>query len=435
MTEQKYDVFLCHNSEDKYLVIQIANQLKERGLRPWLDEWELKPGEIWQVALEQQIETISSVVVFVGQQGIGPWQREEILAFLQEFKSIERPVIPAILANSRNQPNLPIFLRNRHWVDFRKINPDPLTQLIWGITGQKQPLNEVGEFKKKNNLIAEEKASLRPIEKIKIRSSKIEYVQLKPINSISALLRGKNNIQRRVSQTKFFVQGMGGGIELEMILIPKGKLESVENTEIESFFIGKYPVTQAQWKAVSCLPKIDISLSPSPSKFKGERNPVESVSWHEAIEFCKRLSFLSGISYRLPSELEWEYACRAGTTSKFHFGDSVSKKFANFLGDNDSCSGKSSTPVDSFPYPNPFGLYDMHGNIYEWCLDRWHNKPNLFTEPYDSEENLLMASTRVVRGGSWRDLSSGCHSSKRQKKRSIIKEDFVGFRIAASTQL
>ncbi|WOD38174.1 SUMF1/EgtB/PvdO family nonheme iron enzyme [Nodosilinea sp. E11] len=433
MTEQKYDVFLCHNSEDKHLVIQIAKQLKERGLKPWLDEWELKPGTVWQIALEHQIETISSAVVFVGQRGIGPWQREEILAFLQEFKSTERPVIPAILANARSQPKLPIFLRNRHWVDFRKENPDPLSQLIWGITGRKQPLNKTE--KNKNDSNAREKASLSLSKKSEIRSSKIQYIELKPGNGLPALLKGKDNIQTRVSQIRFFVQEMGGGIELEMILIPKEDLLSVEGMRIESFFMSKYPITQAQWKAASCLPKIDITLSSLPSKFKGEKNPVESISWHEAIEFCKRLSFLSGISYRLPSESEWEYACRAGTTSKFHFGNSVSKKFANFLGDNDSCSGRSPTPVDFFPYPNSFGLYDMHGNVYEWCLDNWRNKPSLSTEPFDLQENLLTESIRVIRGGSWRDLSSGCHSSHRQRKKSISKEDFVGFRIVASDQL
>ena len=133
----QFDVFLCHNSEDKAAVIQIAEQLQRNGLKPWLDVWELQPGAIWQFALEQQIERIEAAAVFVGKQGLGPWQSEEIYAFLQEFIGRKCPVIPVMLPDVPQQPRLPIFLKNRHWVDFRLQNPDPLSQLIWGITGQK----------------------------------------------------------------------------------------------------------------------------------------------------------------------------------------------------------------------------------------------------------------------------------------------------------
>lgn len=141
MAGQKFDVFLCHNSEDKTAVIEIAEQLRRRGLKPWLDVWELQPGAIWQFALEQQIESISAVAVFAGQKGMGPWQSEEIYAFLQEFIRRKCPVIPVMLPETQTQPRLPIFLRNRHWVDFRLQNPDPFSQLIWGITG-KRPSEE-----------------------------------------------------------------------------------------------------------------------------------------------------------------------------------------------------------------------------------------------------------------------------------------------------
>lgn len=137
MAEQKFDVFLCHNSEDKAAVIKIAEQLRRRGLKPWLDTWELQPGAIWQYALEQQIESISAVAVFAGQNGIGPWQSQEIYAFLQEFISRNCPVIPVMLPETLTQPRLPIFLKNRHWVDFRLQEPNPYSQLIWGITGER----------------------------------------------------------------------------------------------------------------------------------------------------------------------------------------------------------------------------------------------------------------------------------------------------------
>lgn len=132
-----FDVFLCHNSEDKPAIKQIANQLKELGIRPWLDEWELRPGQSWQWVLEQQIEQIASAAVFVGSAGLGPWQREEIYAFLQEFQQRSCPVIPVLLSNAPQQPRLPVFLRNKMWVDFRKLDPEPIGHLVWGITGEK----------------------------------------------------------------------------------------------------------------------------------------------------------------------------------------------------------------------------------------------------------------------------------------------------------
>jgi hypothetical protein len=117
MTEQRLDVFLCHNSEDKPAVIEIAQQLRQNNLKPWLDVWELQPGAIWQFMLKQQIERIGAAAVFVGKQGFGPWQREELYALLQEFTHHERPVIPVILPDAPMQPQLPLFLRNRHRID------------------------------------------------------------------------------------------------------------------------------------------------------------------------------------------------------------------------------------------------------------------------------------------------------------------------------
>jgi DNA-binding NtrC family response regulator len=133
----KFDVFLCHNSEDKRLIKQLNNRLIKRGLRPWLDEQELRPGQSWQTLLEQQIEQISSAAVFVGKSGIGPWQEMELRAFLSEFVRRKCPVIPVLLSNAPKKPVLPLFLREMTWVDFRKTDPDPMRQLIWGITGKK----------------------------------------------------------------------------------------------------------------------------------------------------------------------------------------------------------------------------------------------------------------------------------------------------------
>ncbi len=135
-----FDVFLCHNGEDKPRVKEIARRLKERGISPWLDEWELRPGLPWQPLLEEQIEKIKSAAVFIGKAGIGPWQRQEMYAFLSEFVNRGSPVIPVILEDAPQRPQLPIFLRGMTWVDFRKSDPDPLERLIWGIEGKHGPI-------------------------------------------------------------------------------------------------------------------------------------------------------------------------------------------------------------------------------------------------------------------------------------------------------
>ena len=132
-----FDVFLCHNSEDKPAIREISRQLLGKEIRPWLDEAEIRPGTPWQTALGQQIESIKSAAVFVGESGIGPWQNHEIQALLSQFVKRECPVIPVVLPAAKSTPKLPWTLENLHWVDFRVTDLDPLDQLVWGITGRK----------------------------------------------------------------------------------------------------------------------------------------------------------------------------------------------------------------------------------------------------------------------------------------------------------
>ena len=132
------DVFLCHNSNDKPAVKVVAEELKRRGIKPWLDEWELRPGLPWQPVIEEQIESIKTAVVFVGESGLGPWQDVEIRSLLSEFVKRNIPVVPVIFDNAPQKPELPLFLREMVWVDFRKEDPNPIEQLVWGITGQKK---------------------------------------------------------------------------------------------------------------------------------------------------------------------------------------------------------------------------------------------------------------------------------------------------------
>ena len=136
----KFDVFLCHNSADKPAVKRIGRQLTEHGVLPWLDEWELRPGMPWQRLLEEQIADINAAAVFVGPEGIGPWQRQELDSFLRQFVARSCPVIPVLLSDAPREPRLPLFLQGMTWVDFRESAPDPIERLIWGITGRRAPL-------------------------------------------------------------------------------------------------------------------------------------------------------------------------------------------------------------------------------------------------------------------------------------------------------
>lgn len=133
----EFDVFMCHNSDDKIQVREMNHALNAKGIKTWLDEEQLPPGRSWQELLEEQIQTIKSAAIFVGPSGMGPWHNVEIRAFLQEFVRRKCPVIPVILKSCKTVPQLPFFINQLTWVDFRKDTPDPFGQLLWGITGKK----------------------------------------------------------------------------------------------------------------------------------------------------------------------------------------------------------------------------------------------------------------------------------------------------------
>ena len=237
-----------------------------------------------------------------------------------------------------------------------------------------------------------------------------------------------------------YQEDLGKDIILEMVAIPSGKFmmgsnefdreKPIHEVTVSSFCMGKYPVTQEQWQAIALLDKIDIDLNPNPSRFEGDKKPVDSVSWNMGVEFCKRLSKLTGKDYRLPSEAEWEYACRAGTTTEYYFGDDLDPSLANYGG---NLGGTSL--VGSFP-PNGFGLYDMHGNVWEWCLDDWHG--NYDGCPTDGSAWLNVNNSqegikyKCVRGGSWYYDPQNCRSAYRYHNDYDYHD--VGFRLALSFQ-
>ncbi len=227
-----------------------------------------------------------------------------------------------------------------------------------------------------------------------------------------------------------FAQDLGAGADLEMVGIPGGSFamgapEGVgldderpqHSVKLAPFFIGKYPIIQAQWEAV---------MGNNPSRFKGADLPVDNVSWHDAQEFCRRLNQRTGTAYRLATEAEWEYACRAGLKTEYSIGDDESQL--------DQCawysqnSGYTTHPVGQ-KEPNAWGIYDMQGNVWEWCQD-WYDEHYYEQSPGFSPPGPVAAKTRVLRGGSWSDDKYNCRATSRDSGDPFNRSASVGFRIA-----
>ncbi|MGK7942550.1 MAG: SUMF1/EgtB/PvdO family nonheme iron enzyme [Crocosphaera sp.] len=365
---------------------------------------------------------------------------------------------------------------------------------------------KVTATKKVNLLQVNQKSSLNTLQN---KLNKLDNY-FKEIEFETVIVNEKGEtIDRQLKLAKCFIEILPGGIELEMLKIPGGtfmmgttdeeieKLSKTFNREyfknespihqvkLNSFLMSKYPITQEQCQAIVnfTLPKENIELNSNISRFKGDKNPVERVSWEEAVEFCQRLSKLTQQNqripkqYRLPSEAEWEYACRAGTKTPFCFGDTITTELANyksnyiyaheqsaseihqnivhsnkvekhlnplnreekwqFPSEKTDKSSNKTTPVGKF-YPNGFGLYDMHGNVWEWCGDDWHNNYDgapsdgsaWFEGNYNPNVRHKSKSYHVMRGGSWAFVPHDCRSAVRyfNNWRAYRKDD-NGFRV------
>ena len=239
-------------------------------------------------------------------------------------------------------------------------------------------------------------------------------------------VNGKGEITKRVSEeAKYFTEDLGNDVTLDMVEIPGGEFNmgSPEDEKerdqdegpqhkvtVKSFFMGKFAVTQAQYEAI-------MGENPSASGCRGKQRPVVSLNWYDATDFCKKLTEKTGRTYRLPSEAEWEYACRAETITPFHFGETITTDLANYRGTDwkddkeklhsgnygNGPKGKyreETTEVGNF-HSNAFGLYDMHGNVWEWCQDTWHK--DYQGAPADGSAWVENGddSKRVLRGGAW----------------------------------
>lgn len=256
----------------------------------------------------------------------------------------------------------------------------------------------------------------------------------------------------RPGKAQYFTEDLGDNVKLELVALPGGTFnmgspnneanrdadESPQHqVTVRPFWMGKYEVTQAQWRVAAGWPKLKTDLTPAPSNFKGDDLPVEKVSWDAAMEFCSRLSRKTGKKYRLPSEAEWEYAARAGTTTPFAFGETITPEIVNYDGNHPYAAapkGRSrqmTVSVGSLGAANAFGLLDMHGNVWEWCLDVW--RPNYQGAPTDGGAWLGDdgGRSRVMRGGSWNYYALGCRAASRGKHTPDYSKDYIGLRVVS----
>ena len=278
-----------------------------------------------------------------------------------------------------------------------------------------------------------------PKVKALLANGKLIRIYRNEFETVTVNARGEI-IKREPHQADIFVEDLGRGVELEMVSIPGGSflMGSPENEDkrdgsespqhrvnVPPFFLGKYPVTQKQYQAV---------MVNNPSDFKGANRPVDRVSWNDATDFCWLLSQRTKKFYRLPSEAEWEYACRAGTTAPFYFGETITTDLVNYDGKGTYGSAPKgvwrgeTTDVDNLP-PNAFGLYDMHGNVWEWCQDVWHE--NYHGAPTDGSawESGGDSYIRLLRGGSWLNDPWDCRCAFRISLHRDSRYDHWGFRV------
>jgi formylglycine-generating enzyme required for sulfatase activity len=233
-----------------------------------------------------------------------------------------------------------------------------------------------------------------------------------------------------------FTENLPNQVTLEMVSLPAGEFlmgsdesdyeKPQHQVKVNSFAIGKYPVTQAQYEAV---------MGTNPSYFKNNpQNPVEQVSYDDAKAFCQKLSQITGKTYRLPTEAEWEYACRAGTTTRYYFGDN-DNQLGNYAW-YDGNSNRTTHPVGQ-KKPNGWGLYDMSGNLWEWCEDDWHDSyagaPNDGTAWIDNDNRSQ--SRKCLRGGSWLSSPNLCRSALRRWDFPDIHISYSGFRVVCDNQM
>jgi formylglycine-generating enzyme required for sulfatase activity len=508
-------------------VRQLAEQLRAKGVDVILDQWDLRPGadvvrfmEQGIVAAERVLMVCTANYVAKAEERKGGAGFEGMIVTGQVAQATETiKFVPIVRDNPRAR--IPAFLGQRLWLDFRDDGrfDEILLELL-------HDLHEVPRYVKpplgpnpfaptfRTPTKAPDPDPDQPAS-TPLPPPPAATPPLRSLASTTAQLRQEGSqwlLERQELTVKGFEQELGGGVSLLLVEIPAGRFlmgsppgepgrDSDEGpqheVELASFFMGQAPITQAQWRAVARWQPPEgrwweRELDPEPSRFQPEsaakqtryirlgtfallegeestdQRPVEQVSWGDAMEFCQRLNSRlgagAGRTYTLPSESQWEYACRAGTATPFAFGETLTAELANYDASETYGNGpkgkvrEQTTPVGMFP-ANAWGLHDMHGNVWEWCLDHWHE--NYEGAPEDGSAWCIDESAldrgkgegmrrkgresggegketgvgmRLLRGGSWYYPPGICRSAYRSHYAPHDANDLVGFRVVCLPQ-
>jgi len=472
-------VFLSysHDSEaHKGWVRQLAERLVASGVEVTLDQWDLKPGMDVVLFGETAIREAHRVLMVCSptyvrkaeQRRSGTGQECLIVSAHMARQADTRKFIP-LLRHPELQPLpqekpdqklIPDFLGPRLWVDFRddagfEQNLKELLHELFEVPRYQKPALGVNPF------LGGGKGA---------GADSVRAPEVPPGSASASVSAPAEFVPRPQRQVEAVEQELGCGSSLRLIRIPAGEFlmgspsdepqrsdseGPQHDVKLASFLISQTPITQAQWRAVAQWQpregeRWERELKASPSRFADgadrDQRPVEKVSWLDAMEFCRRLSQRTGRHYTLPSEAQWEYACRAGTSTPFSFGDTITPELANYDGTYTYANGpkgvyrKQTTPVGMFP-ANAWGLHDMHGNVWEWCLDDWHGSYEgapvdgcAWLDGGDGQSSNREGGTRLLRGGSWDYFPWFCRSAYRSRGGPVVALGTIGFRVVCLPQ-
>lgn len=423
--EKKPKVFISYVREDQEKALEIYEFLLQHGCDPWIDVKKIGIGQYWREVIMKNIEDSDYFIACLSKQSITK------NGFFQEELETAIEILNQ-LPDKNNIFCLPIRLDKCHI-------PDSLNDIQWGDWWEDDTKIQVVKIIKNSHSEKDQKPHIHQ----ELAIPELYY------NFIPATVFLKK-IKQKAREITIPLSGLPPDAKpLEMVLIPAGSFlmgspddviaeRSKENrfdgyerespqhrvTISQPFYMGKYPITQAQWEAV---------MGNNPSHFKGTNLPVETVSWNDSQTFIRKLNEMGQGLFRLPSEAEWEYACRAGTTTNFYWGDdpgySHIKDYAWFKGNSD----KKIHEV-GLKKPNTWRLYDMSGNVWELCEDEWYDD---YTDALPKGEALLSnddhnTTYRVIRGGCWDFVPWYCLSAYRIMVNPGLRNGIIGFRIVSS---
>ncbi len=477
-------VFLSYSHDSaahKAWVRKLAEDLRGQGVDATLDQWDLRHGADLVAFMEAGIReaervllVCSSNYVRKAEQRKGGAGYEGMIVTSHVARSTDTVKFIPLVRDNPAEPLLPDFLGPRLWLDFRDdlLYAERLEDLVRELHDlprfRKPPLGRPAFLSDTVEPVVIEPQLVQPAAAIPL-----QRITIKTNTCLLSQEGGRWREERRPLQVEGYRQQLAEAVALTLVQIPAGKfLMGAPKGELSrsddegpqhqvtlaSFLMAQTPITQAQWRAVAAWQPQEgerwgRQLNPAPSRFQGEQvrllegesntdqRPVERVSWFDAMEFCSRLSQRMGRTYSLPSEAQWEYACRAGSTTPFHFGKTISPELVNYDGNLSYANGpkgiyrQQTIEVASFP-ANAWGLYDMHGNVWEWCEDHWHGTykgaptdGSAWLNP-KAEEN----EWRLLRGGSWYYFPGGCRSAYRIIRHPGFQRGDVGFRVCCLPQ-